>query len=92
MENVINPNFLAHLYYEQHPESREAQLMRCMETLEQIATVKDRHDNLAVATWGVNYATQRLAACKRLIKILQSKYDAQIKTLELFGNPEQLEK
>jgi predicted esterase YcpF (UPF0227 family) len=92
MEKVINPHFLAHLYYEQHPDSREAQLMRCMETLEKIATAKDRRDSLAGATWGGNYATQRLAAYKRLIKILQTKYDAQIKTLELFGNPEQLEK
>jgi hypothetical protein len=62
-----------------------------METLEKIATAKDRRDSL-VATWGVNYATQRLAVYKRLITILQTKYDAQIKTLEMFGNPGQLEK
>ena len=89
MENDINPHFLAHLYYEQHPDSREAQLMRCMETLEQIATVKDRRE--AYASGRVVYG-EKLAAWDRRIKTLQAQYDSQIKTLELFGNPGQLEK
>jgi hypothetical protein len=35
---------------------------------------------------------EKLAAWDRQIKTLQARYDGQIKTLEMFGNPEQLEK
>ena len=89
MENEFSPHFTAHLHYEQHPESREAQLMACMALLEQIAQAKDRRE--AYASGRVVYG-EKLAAYERLIKILQTKYDSQIKTLELFGNPGQLEK
>jgi hypothetical protein len=80
----INPHFMAHLYYEQHPESREAQLMRCMATLEQIAKSEDRLKNDGdFEKW-----------CK-IISRLESKYNKQVselKRFELFGNLEQLEK
>ena len=87
MENDIKPNFTAHLHHEQHPDSREAQLMRCMAILEQIAKAKDRLDYYADA--GDKIA---VVAFSKVISILQGRYDAQLKTLEKFGNPEQLEK
>ena len=93
MENVINPNFIAHLYYEQHPDSREAQLMRCMETLEKIAKAKDMleayktgcNGNSNLFFYGnSNLFILRIEALERHIKVLQSRYNAQIRTLEPF--------
>jgi hypothetical protein len=90
MENVINPNFIAHLYYEHHPESREAQLMRCMETLEKIAKAKDMLEAYKTGCNGnSNVFILRIEALERHIKLLQSHYNAQVRTLEPFVNQEQ---